>query len=755
MKLTAGTPVMRDLAPGDKHFFEIPLAETGRRLRLSISKGDLALSIRVFGPSGQKLFEQVSHSYELLELCVITSEAGMYRLEVGSLESDGERRSYELRLEPIEMATVQDRRDNSAGAAVARASCLRADWNERSLRQAVESYDAAAQIWRSSHNFRSAALASMRAGEVCLILGDYRESQKRYQKAAVVAEQGRAKLEEAVALSQAGRLSSYLGDNNQAQANLRKAMHFLAADREENQPDSLRHAYARALNSQAEINYSTGNLYDSTADLEKALRIFSEVGDRSGAARAHLFKGYIAGGLGEPDKASWEISAALSLYRALGHKTGEGLSLTAFGLSHSLKRDEETAIKLHREAGGIFRTIGDQQSEAVTLNALGQSYENLTDHVKALENYKQALELFQKSGNRDLASVSVFKIAKNYRLAGDLQQSLAYYEECLRLSRAAHKSRTEVNALTDMAQVYDLQGSRAKTISQYRKILKFYAATSDRRGQATALNNVGDYLLRVGEKNQALNYYKQALPAGERAGDKGILISTLANIARAERDLGALDDALNHINQSIKIIEDLRANVASPDFRTSSFAGARRQYELCIDILMQLERLHPGPGAGATALLTSENARARSLIDILTEAGADIRQGADPALLERERELQGLLRSQARYQMELSISGRNQTASEEANRQLNQLTTEYQEIEGKLRDRNPRRLALVPAAPLSLAQIQAELPDGDTILLEYALGEERSYLWAVTRDSLRSYELPSRATIEEAGHEVY
>jgi CHAT domain-containing protein len=154
-------------------------------------------------------------------------------------------------------------------------------------------------------------------------------------------------------------------------------------------------------------------------------------------------------------------------------------------------------------------------------------------------------------------------------------------------------------------------------------------------------------------------------------------------------------------------------------------------------------------------LLTSENARARSLIDILTEAGADIRQGADPALLERERELQGFLRSQARYQMELSINGRHQTESEEANRQLDQLTTAYQEVEGKLRDQNPRRLALVPPAPLSLAQIQAELPDGDTILLEYALGDERSYLWAVTRDSLRSYELPSRATIEEAGHEVY
>ena len=252
-----------------------------------------------------------------------------------------------------------------------------------------------------------------------------------------------------------------------------------------------------------------------------------------------------------------------------------------------------------------------------------------------------------------------------------------------------------------------------------------------------------------------MDSYKQALPLSEQAGDKGILISTLYNIARTDRDLGALDEALSYINRSIKIIEELRANVASPEFRTSSFSEVRKQYDLCIDILMQLDRLRPGQNFAANALLTSENARARSLIDILTEAGTDIRQDAAPALLERERELQGLLRSQARYQMELSVTGKNQAETEEVARQTNELRTAYQDVEAQLRDQNPRLLTNFQPAPLSLAQIQAELRDGDTILLEYALGDERSYMWAVTSDSLRSYELPSRATLEEAGREVY
>ena len=41
------------------------------------------------------------------------------------------------------------------------------------------------------------------------------------------------------------------------------------------------------------------------------------------------------------------------------------------------------------------------------------------------------------------------------------------------------------------------------------------------------------------------------------------------------------------------------------------------------------------------------------------------------------------------------------------------------------------------------------------MLLEYSLGVERSYVWAVTQNSLKSYELPKREQIEKAARRVY
>ena len=81
--------------------------------------------------------------------------------------------------------------------------------------------------------------------------------------------------------------------------------------------------------------------------------------------------------------------------------------------------------------------------------------------------------------------------------------------------------------------------------------------------------------------------------------------------------------------------------------------------------------------------------------------------------------------------------------------------TQLLAIEADLKARSPRYAALTQPTPLGLAEIQTAVTDDATLLLEYSLGEERSYLWAVTATSFSSYELPPRATIEAAARRCY
>jgi len=170
---------------------------------------------------------------------------------------------------------------------------------------------------------------------------------------------------------------------------------------------------------------------------------------------------------------------------------------------------------------------------------------------------------------------------------------------------------------------------------------------------------------------------------------------------------------------------------------------------------MRLHKQYPSKGYGAAALEASEKARARSLLDILAESHADIRQGVDPSLLARERQLQRSLNAREQYHMRL-LSGRpdeKQLATVE--KELESLLSDYQQVKAQIRQSSPHYAALTQPRPLSVAEIRQQLLDDNTLLIEYSLSAERSFMWVVTKDDLMDFELPKRDEIEAEARHVY
>lgn len=123
LELTPDSDTTHEIAPAGKELLEISLTP-GQLLRLSLEKGDVALLLALYDPEGQKLIEQVSHGYEVLEWSVPAASSGIYRLEISSLERESTR-PYQLKVEPIVTATANDQKINSAQQAVASASLPR------------------------------------------------------------------------------------------------------------------------------------------------------------------------------------------------------------------------------------------------------------------------------------------------------------------------------------------------------------------------------------------------------------------------------------------------------------------------------------------------------------------------------------------------------------------------------------------------------------------------------------------------------
>lgn len=653
----------------------------------------------------------------------------------------------------VGLASTTGTSNAQAQESVARADVLRATWRASDLLQAKENYQDAALIWTSNADYSNASLALLKAGDVCVVLSEFHEALKLYHQAAALTTKSGDRMAHGRALSQIGLIYSYMGDNDAAKQHVTEAMGILKVA--ETDPDATaRSVYGQALSNMAEVLYAEGYF-------PKALDYFKEAGkflanDPDGLAKMHLFAGYIAGSLGDADTALTEVTQSLNGYRAIKNKDGEGLALSALGQFHTFKENQEQSIQLHNDAINIFRFVGDQLGEAIALDGLGQAYDKLNDTRLALKNYDDSLRLFENVGALDFVAAMTFKLATFYQRTGNHEQALAYFHRCLTLSRAAKKLRNEANALSEIAIVYASQGRSNEAVKQHRKAQEFYELIGDRRGQAIALNNYGDFQLRTGQNQQALNIYRDALSLSEKVDDKSIVLTTLYNLSRAHRALGDYDVSIDFIKQAIDLSERLRANVGSMDARASFFSSLRQYYDLYRDILMDLDRVNPGKGFATRAFFISEESRARSLLDQLQASQANLREGAAAELLRREREVNGTTQSLAEYAYNLSLSNkRDSTERVEIANRLDRLRAESQQIQAQLSAQNPKQPSLAPFQLRDLGQIQRELQAAGGMLLEYSLGDERSYLWAITPDSIHSYELPPRQDLEVATREVY
>ena len=489
--------------------------------------------------------------------------------------------------------------------------------------------------------------------------------------------------------------------------------------------------------------------------LDQALTVWRAISDRHLEAITLSIHGRAYYALGELQKALESYSLALPVMRAVGDQSGEAGTFTQIGTVYRLLGEPQKALDHFAQALPLWRVVGDRRNEATVLNNMGTVYNLLGEPQKAFHYFQQVLPLVRAIGDRRVEAATLTNMGNVYNLLGDREKALAHLDQALTLAREIGDRRTEAGALTHTGTAYSSSGDQRKAIEYLERALQLRVAASDRHGEANTLNHLGRAFNLGREPQKALDYYGRALPIWRAVGDRNGEVAALYGMARVESDLDELSRANQRIEGALAIINTLRTKVASRDLRASYFASVQDLYKLHIDLLMRLHRRQPAAGYNVAALQAYEQARARSLIDLLAEASADIRQGVDPALLARERSVQQKLNAEAERQMRLFGGQHTEEAASAVRRRIEDLLTQLLAIEAELKAHSPRYAALTQPAPLDLTEIKTAVTGDETLLLEYSLGEERSYLWAVTATSFSSYELPPRATIETAARRCY
>ncbi|MBC7910185.1 MAG: tetratricopeptide repeat protein, partial [Pyrinomonadaceae bacterium] len=513
---------------------------------------------------------------------------------------------------------------------------------------------------------------------------------------------------------------------------------------------------------EADALSNIGAIYNSLSEMQKAIEFFQqslplrrEAGDRPGEAVTLNNFGVAYRSLGDMQKALEYYNQSLAVTRLTGDRDNQASTLNNIGAVYRALGEMQKALDAYAQALPLFHELKNVRGEAVTLSNLGSVYKSLGERNKALEFYNQSLEKAREAQDRRIEGTTLNNIGVAHRILGDLPKALEFFNQALALHKASGDRRGEATVVTNLAGVFANSEERQKALEFYSESLKLWRAVGDRTGEAGVLQSTGEVLYLTGEKDKALDYFNEALPLRRSVLDYTGEADTLYRIARSERDRGRLTEARREIESALAIVETLRTKITSPDLRASYFSTVQQYYDFYIALLMQSHALSPTNGHDMEAFNASEKARARSLLELLEEARADIRQGVDAALLEREDALQDLLNAKAERQTRL-LSGKHTKEQAEAMAQeLAALIDEYTQIQARIKQASPRYATLTQPPILTLKEIQEQTLDADTMLLEYKLGEERSFLWAVTRSAFRSYDLPKRTEIEAAARNVY
>lgn len=198
---------------------------------------------------------------------------------------------------------------------------------------------------------------------------------------------------------------------------------------------------------------SDGAYADAEAELERALMLYAQLGDRLRTGNTHIT---IAQMLEKQDRFAEALShcrQALQLFGDSGYLGGQAQALNSAGWCEAELGHHDQALAYCRQALALSRAIGDRIGEAHTIDSLAHVYGTIGDRAAAIDYYRQALDIHREVGNPVFCAGVLVNLGDAYRAAGDLERTRASWSEALAVFEdlrhpRADDVRARIRALT-------------------------------------------------------------------------------------------------------------------------------------------------------------------------------------------------------------------------------------------------------------------------------------------------------------------
>jgi CHAT domain-containing protein/tetratricopeptide (TPR) repeat protein len=735
----------RSIAAGETHGWRVRV-EPRTAVAVVIDQQSIDLGLKAWPLAGGKpVAVQAGNDRWGPEVLLLETPGG-YRVEIRPERGAGWTGRYALRSEPFPARPAESSRREALALMSRAGQEAVADDTVESRKRAEALYRQALEEWRRVDD-RSWAAETL----VCLAMlekssGELTESTGHFEEALPLWQELKRREREAEALEWLGALYMETQGTSKARDALERSL-SLWQSLDPPQPSEV----AEARFALCALERSRGSLSKALTCFQENLDYFHEIRDRGQEAEILNSLGGVHDLLGEPDEALKSYEQALALWHDQGDRVKEAKVLNNIAVVHRTLGEWQEALRVYGRIRDVQGSRRDDTLEGARLSNIGYLYSIVGEPERALRYLSDALTIRHKLRDAAAEIKTLNSLGIVWLQLGNPVKALECHRKALDLASAPGRedSAQQASSRLLLAEIHLDRGDAIAALRELDAALTQLGEAGSPRALIEILHHKGRALLLSGRAGEARDILKTALDKRRLARDRAGEAETLYELARVERSLGNAAEARLQAAAAVKRVEELRIGVLATDLRTSFLATQHRAYSLLIDLLMDWNVADPGKGHDQEAFAVSESARARSLVDALRSGSPGRSGAASPELLAQRN---GLLRHlSAKIEQLRNQSGERAAALQ---REINDGLIKMSGVEQDILSQDPRFASFSSSPPVDLREIYGWLEPG-TVLLEYSLGEDRSFLWVLAAGQMHSFVLPSQREIGDLAREVH
>ena len=445
----------------------------------------------------------------------------------------------------------------------------------------------------------------------------------------------------------------------------------------------------------------------------------------------------------------------LEISVAIRHRTEQGRCLSHIGAFHQQRLDYSQAVAYFHRALLIMRAANDSETEAECLSNLGLAYRELGNLARAYLYLSEALTVDRRRGDTNSVSMDLDNIGTvllRRGLDGNDEQYLrqaleAFQNGLLTQDQGSADPLVRFSALNNMGIVLNKLGDHNAARVRFGQALRI--ADSEKRvlERCHVLMNIAASHLDEANVEDALALYRTAYGAGAEHMFENVLMESCFGLGQCYEKKHESVLALSFYRRAIEAMETVRGRISSEPLMIGFSRNKLRPFERAISILADQYIASPSPEGLAQIFELVERAKAQAFLESVRESRIDPSGPEHSVLRERQRALSTTISELTAKLADRSVSWSEEQALKN---ELELDEEEYVRLNSEMRAVPRGGTEAWCQDVRSTEEIQRMLCQENAMMLEYFLGEQRSYLILVSPAKVRLHLLPPKGAIERS-----